>query len=141
MQAKEYLLQIKKLDRLIQNKLIEKEQWQAIAEGASSSLSSDKVQSSGNPQRMADAISNYLDIEDEIRATIKTLVVTKKEILKTIEQLDTDEYDILHKIYLQGLSLYDVADIYDKSYNWATTTHGRALKHLQNILNAQEKQL
>ena len=138
MQAKEYLLQIKKLDRLIQNKLIEKEQWQAIAEGASSS---DKVQSSGNPQRMADAISNYLDIEDEIKATIKTLVVTKREILKTIEQLDTDEYDILHKIYLQGLSLYDVADMYDKSYNWATTTHGRALKHLQNILNAQEKQL
>ena len=90
---------------------------------------------------MADAISNYLDIEDEIKATIKTLVVTKREILKTIEQLDTDEYDILHKIYLQGLSLYDVADIYDKSYNWATTTHGRALKHLQNILNAQEKQL
>jgi DNA-directed RNA polymerase specialized sigma24 family protein len=141
MQAKEYLLQIKKLDRLIQNKLIEKEQWRAIAEGASSSLSSDKVQSSGNPQRMADAISNYLDIENEIKATIKTLVVTKKKILKTIEQLDTDEYDILHKIYLQGLSLYDVADIYDKSYNWATTTHGRALKHLQNILNAQEKQL
>lgn len=148
MNKKEFLKQVEKLDKLIENKLIEKEQWKSIALGITGGGKDvkingvlhqmDKVQSSGNPQKMADAIDRYIDIETEIDKHVDELIDTKKDVISVIEMLNPIEYDILHKIYIQFLTLYDVAAIYDKSYSWATTIHGRALKNVQKILDERE---
>lgn len=135
MNAKEFLLQVKKLDRLIENKLIEVQQWKDIAMNTTTNLSGERVQSSGNPQKTADAIVRYIDIENEINQHIDELIKTKKDVLNVIEQLEATEYDILHKIYVQYFTLYEVADKYDRSYSCITTIHGQALKHVQEILN------
>lgn len=135
MNAKEFLRQIKKLDRLIENKLIEIQRWKDIANNTTATLSGERVQSSGNPQKIADAICRYIDLEREINQDIDKLVDAKKDVISVIEQLNATEYDITHKIYVQYLTLEDVADAYDRTYSWATTIHGRALKHIQNILN------
>ena len=135
MNAKDFLLQIKKLDKLIENKLAEVARWREIANNTSVNMSSERVQSSGNHDMVANAICAYLDLEREIDQNIDELVNTKKDIISVIEQLHAIEYDILHKIYVQDLTLQDVASLYDMSYNWATTTHGRALKNVQNILD------
>ena len=135
MRAQEYLRQIRKLDRIIQNKMIEQAQWRLMATGTTSRMTEDKIQTSKNYQKMADAMDRYIDLEREIDATIDKLVDVKNEILHTIERLDVVEYDMLHKIYVQYLTLYDVADDYDKSYSWATTIHGIALKNVQKILD------
>ena len=135
MNAKDFLRQIKKLDRLIENKLIEIQRWKDIANNTTANLSGERVQSSGNPQKIADAIGRYIDLEREINQDIDRLVETKKDVICVIEQLNATEYDIIHKIYVQYLTLEDVADAYDRTYSWATTIHGRALKHVQNILN------
>lgn len=135
MNAKEFLRQIKKLDRLIENKLIEIQRWKDIANNTTANLTGERVQSSGNPQKIADAIGRYIDLEREINQDIDNLVDTKKDVIGVIEQLNATEYDIIHKIYVQHLTLEDVADAYDRTYSWATTIHGRALKHVQNILN------
>ena len=145
MKAKDFLKQVEKLDKLIENKLIEKEQWKSIALGVTVAGKDvkikgvlhqmDKVQASGNPQKMSDAINRYIDIEREIDACIDELVDTKKEVLNVIEQLNAMEYDILHKVYIQHLTFYDIAAVYDNSYSWVTTIHGRALKNVQKILD------
>ena len=135
MNAKDFLRQIKKLDRLIKNKLIEIQRWKDIANNTTATLSGERVQSSGNPQKIADAICRYIDLEREINQDIDKLVDAKKDVIGVIEQLNATEYDIIHKIYVQHLTLEDVADAYDRTYSWATTIHGRALKHVQNILN------
>lgn len=135
MNAKDFLRQIKKLDRLIENKLIEIQRWKDIANNTTANLSGERVQSSGNPQKIADAICRYIDLEREINQDIDELVEAKKDVIGVIEQLNATEYDIIHKIYVQYLTLEDVADAYDRTYSWATTIHGRALKHIQNILN------
>ncbi len=135
MNAKDFLRQIKKLDRLIENKLIEIQRWKDIANNTTATLSGERVQSSGNPQKIADAICRYIDLEREINQDIDKLVDAKKDVISVIEQLNATEYDIIHKIYVQHLTLEDVADAYDRTYSWATTIHGRALKHVQNILN------
>lgn len=57
--------------------------------------------------------------------------------IRTIEQLPENEYDLLHRIYIQGKTMDDVADAYGKTYSWATTVHGRALKRVQNILDGR----
>ena len=148
MKADDFLKQLKKLDRMIENKLIEKEQWKSIATGTTSSSQSvkingvlhnmERVQSSGSQQKMADAIDRYIDIEKEIDEVIDQLIDTKKDVISVIEQLNAIEYDVLHKVYVQFITLQEVADKYEKSYNWAKTVHGRARKKVQRILDARQ---
>ena len=133
--AKRYLMQIEKLDRIIENKLVEKQQWKDIALGTSPQMTGEKVQSSGNQQKMADAVDRYIDIEREIDEYIDQLIDVKKDIIATIEQLEVEEYDLLHKIYVQRLTLQEAADAKDKSYSWATTIHGTALENVRKILD------
>lgn len=138
MKAKEYLMQVSKADRMIQNKISEIDRWKSIALSTSVSANENRVQSSGSQQKMADAIARYVDIQKEIDAQIDALVDKRQEIIATIEMLPEAEYDILYMVYIQGTELNDLAVIRGKSYTWATTTHGRALSHLQKILDERE---
>lgn len=136
--AKSYLKQVEMLDTRITNKLIEQQQWRDIAMGITASIGGERVQSSGSQQKMADAINRCVDMEAEINGLIDALIDTKKDVIATIEKLySATEYNVLHKRYIQHLSLQDIADDYERDYTWATTTHGRALKNVQNILNQQ----
>lgn len=150
---KEFLNQLKKLDKLIENKLIEKEQWKSIAMGVTSGGESvlvkvngkhelqnmEKVQSSGNQQKMADAIVRYIEIEAEIDRYIDDLINARKDVIEVIERLPAQEYDLLHKVYVQHITLSDVADILKTTYSNVTTIHGRALKMVKNILKEREQ--
>lgn len=138
MRAKEYLEQIQRLDIMIQNKSIELEQWWAMATNMVSAASGDKVQSSGNMHKMESAVDNYMEIEEEIKQRLKELAAKKQEIISMIERLPTIDYDILHKIYVQGLTLIEVADTKERGYSWVTTIHGRALKRLQRLIDEKK---
>lgn len=135
MKAKDFLKQLRKYEMLIRNKMAEKAQWKAIATGTTARIDGERVQSSGSQQKMADAIGRYIDMEAEIDRAIDKLVDAKNDVIHVIEQLPVDEYDVLHKIYVQYFTLYEVADIHDKSYSWVTTVHGRALQKVQKILD------
>lgn len=139
MRAKEFLLQIRKLDKMIENKVAEVRQLKEIASNTTGNMSGEKVQSTKNPHRIAEAITKYVELEREINADIDRLIDTRKDVISVIEQLNAVEYDILHKLYVQNITFQDVATIYDRTYTWATTIHGRALKHVQNILDEREK--
>lgn len=136
--AKEYLSQIASLDVRIQNKLIEKAQWMDIALGITANMDGERVQSSGAKSKMAEAVEKCVDVEAEINSLVDRLIDTKREVIATIEQLDSPtEYDVLHKRYVQHMDLQAIADAYGMEYGWATTTHGRALKSVQAILEAR----
>lgn len=137
-EAQTYLEQVEKLDARIRNKLIEQQQWRDIALGITANMEGERVQSSGAKNKMADAIGRCVDMEAEIDSLIDILVDTKKEVIQTIERLDSAvEYDVLHRRYIQFQDLQEIADHYGKEYGWATTTHGRALKSLQAILDGR----
>ncbi len=150
MDAKAFLKSVEKLDVLICNKMIEKEQWRDVALGIVSGGQSvmierngkkelhnmEKVQSSGSQSKMADAIDKCLDMEDEINALIDRLIDTKRQVIEVIEQVESPtEYNILHLRHIQYKTLQEIADKYKKDYGWATTTYGRALKSVQHILD------
>ena len=142
MKAQEYLRQLRKLDKLIENKLAERDQWIAISTAVTQRLSSDRVQASGNPQRMEDAILKLIEVEKEVDAAVDEFVDAKREIIATLTKLsNTNEtyYDVLHKVYVQYCSLDEVADLYDKSRSWIDQTHGRALNIVQRIIDERER--
>ena len=136
MKAKDYLGQIKKIDRLIDNKLAEVEHWKAVASGTTAQSEGERVQAMGSKQKMADAVARYMDMEAEINAD--RLVDIRQEVIKTIEQLPAIEYDVLHKIYVQYKEFYEIADVMKKSYSWVTTIHGRGLAKVQKIIDNSE---
>lgn len=138
--AQIFLKQPEKLDTIIRNKLIEKEQWRDIALGITAHSDGERVQSSGSKQKMADAVERCIDMDNEIDQLIDRLVDVKKDVSGVIEQLNATEYDVLHKIYIQYLSLYDVADMKSKTYSWVTTVHGRALQNVMKILIERENE-
>lgn len=132
--AQIFLEQVEKLDSIIKNKLIEKEQWRDIALGITASMGGDKVQSSGSQSKMADAVIKLVDIEAEIDRAIDNLIDTKKEVIQTIEQLPSAmEYKLLHLRYIQYIPLNAIAELWDMEYTNVTTMHGRALKGVQKI--------
>ena len=136
MDAKEYLKQVEKLDLRIKNKLIEQQQWKDIALGITANMDGERVQSSGSKDKMASAVERCVDIEMEIDNLVDNLIGTKKKVIQTIEELYSPiEYNVLHLRYIQFKDLQEIADHYGKEYGWATTTHGRALKNVQMILD------
>jgi hypothetical protein len=135
-EAQRYLEQVEMLDAIIKNKLIEQRQWMEIALGITANMEGERVQSSGSQSKMADAIEKCVDMEAEIDSLIDRLIETKREVIKTIEQLDSPiEYNLLHMRYIQYYDLQGIADHFNKEYGWATTTHGRAIASLQKILD------
>lgn len=139
-EAQIFLEQPEKLDIQIRNKLIEKKQWHDIALGITANMDGERVQSSGAKSKMADAINKCVDMEAEIDSLVDELIDTKKNVIQTIEKLDSPtEYNILHMRYIQYLSLQEIADHYNRDYGWVTTTHGRALKSVQVLLDRKEK--
>lgn len=134
-EAQIFLEQPEKLDIQIRNKLIEKKQWHDIALGITANMDGERVQSSGAKSKMADAINKCVDMEAEIDSLVDELIDTKKNVIQTIERLDSPtEYNILHMRYIQYLSLQEIADHYNRDYGWATTTHGRALKSVRKVM-------
>ena len=135
-EAQIFLEQPEKLDIQIRNKLIEKKQWHDIALGITANMDGERVQSSGAKSKMADAINKCVDMEAEIDNLIDELIDTKKNVIQTIEKLDSPtEYNVLHMRYIQYMSLQEIADHYNRDYGWVTTTHGRALKSVQEVMN------
>lgn len=134
--AQMWLERVEMMDSIIQNKLVEQKQWKDIALGITANMGGERVQSSGSKSKMADALDKCMDMEDEINAQVDRLIDTKREVVATIEKLDSPmEYNVLHLRYIQYKSLQEIADKYKKEYGWATTTHGRALAHVQEILD------
>lgn len=107
MTARDYLKQIKKIDTQLKNKTAEEKRAREIG----------------------------LDVDDIAREKTE-LKKQRSDIIHSIEQLPEAEYDVLHRIYFQYETLYEVANERKISYSLATTIHGRALKRLENIINA-----
>lgn len=140
MRADTFLRQLKKLDMMIENKQIEKMQWRTIAMSTTAYSSGERVQSSGSQQKMADAVGRYLDIENEINASIDRLIDAKRDVISIIERLNAAEYDLMHKVYVQYIPLEDAAVKCGRSYSWAKSTHRSALRNVQRMLDEREKE-
>lgn len=138
----EYLELISKYTKMIKNRKLDCMALMDIATSTTAKSKSvqignelhnmDKVQSSSSKQKMADAIDEKVDIENDDYG-IKHLKEKRQAIIDEIEELSLDEYDVLYKRYVQNMEYQDIADSCDKSYSWATSVHGRALKNIEKI--------
>ena len=136
--AQKYLESVEKLDAIVTNKLIEQQLWKEIALGITANMGGERVQSSGSQSKMADALNKCMDMEAEIDRAIDNLIDKKREVIATIEKLESpSEYRLLHDRYIKYIDLKDIAENWGKDYTTITTAHGRALKNVQAILDGR----
>ena len=140
--AKEYLRRVQVLDNIVENKLFELEQLEALATSITQRLNADRVQTSVNPDKMTDLIHKIIKKKEAINEAIDRYVDYKSEVIEVLEKLNGAEYDLLYRVYIRYMPLKEAAATSkrDMSYSNATTLHGRALKKVQNILNATKKE-
>lgn len=131
MKAITYLESIKKIDSMIRNKLRDYDRWVGVAEGLGGASDGERVQSSRNLHRGADAIGNYIDIEAEIRSLRRE----RQEIIETIERLPSTEYDLVYRLYVQDYTMKEIAYQKGKSYEWVKLKKRRALQLVQSLLD------
>lgn len=135
MNPKEYLSQIKKYDRLINNKLETIASLRSLVTSVTIELKSDVVQSSGTKDKMANTIDRIVDLEREIDADIDQLVNLKREIMSVIDKVeDPILIDILYKRYFRYEKWEEIAIEMNYSYRQVTRLHGQALQEVRRIL-------
>lgn len=134
MKAKEYLEQLRVLDRLINNKQQELEKLETLATKVTSYNSGDRVQASGNQDKMADTVIKIIELKQEINADIDRLVDMKAEIIPVIDSVqDADMIDVLYKRYILFKKWEEIALEMHYTFRWVLKIHGRALQKIDMI--------
>lgn len=136
MKAKQFLLQIKHYDQIIEEKLEQVKNWQEAAVDVSVNYDGIKVQPSGNRDKIGNAVAKYVDIEDEIADTIYNSLLAREKIIEIIEQLSLEQYDLLYKMYVKGMEIPEIKSTYKRvSIKRLNRIHDEALESVQNILD------
>lgn len=133
--TKRLLQSVEKLDTQIECRLAERQQWHDLALQITASADGVGVRSSGSHSKMADALGRCLDMEEEIDRAVAELVLTRGKVVAALELVENPtEYKLLHLRYIQHKSFWEIAEVFQADYTWVTTTHGRALASLQQVL-------
>jgi hypothetical protein len=141
-EAQVLLERVEMIDAIVEGKLAEQRQWKDLALSITANMDGERVQtSSKTTSRMADAVIKCIMMEGEIADAVDKLIAEKKRVVGIIERLSNPtEYRILQMRYIQYIDFNGIANKMRKDYNWVTTTHGRAIKHVQDLLDKERKE-
>jgi hypothetical protein len=139
--ARVYLQQIAKDDKLIQNKCVEVYQLRCLATSVTAPMGTEPVQTSGVSDKVGNITAKIVDLEAEINRMIDKFIDDKQERIKVIEQIDDElQYTILHKHYVQGKKFSLIAEEEHYSTEWISKSHSKALAKVQRILDKEKRQ-
>lgn len=130
MDSKQYLNQISRLERQIKNKLDEIAQLRTMANGITALNDGDRVQTSGDKDKIGAIISRIVDMEREV----DVMIDKRCKIVEQIESLENaDYYDVLANIYILKKELKVIAIERGISYGHLKKVHGLALKEFERL--------
>ena len=120
--AKVYLMNIRKLDNQVKNKNVElTEVFKRI-----------KNMQGTEQEKLID---KYIEYQNELETSIKELVSYKQEAMNLIDKIDNaDCVDVLYKRYLQFKKWEQIAIDMNYAYRTVLRIHGQALKEFEKLL-------
>ena len=132
MTTKEYLQQIGKLNKMINNKMIELTQMKEMAYSIKAMNTDEHVMSSSDPDRIGCAYVKIEEMEQKIDRMIDDYVDEKEKIIKQIEGIEDENlYDVLFLKYIAKKRFEDIAVEIEKSWRQTIRLHGAALKRFE----------
>ena len=132
LEVKAYLGLIRKYDKMIANKLSEYVQINSLAYSICVGGDSERVQTSGNNDKVGNVVSKMVDIEAEI----DVIAAERKVIVKQIESIEDEKfYDVLAKRFILGMDNQEIAYEYKTTPNEISRTINDAALELEKKFN------
>lgn len=132
METKEYLQQIGRYDRLINNKLVELAQYRSMACSVSAVKNDERVQSSPSYDTMDKIVSKIEQMENEIDMLVDRYIDNKRIIISQIDSMsDEMTYQILFSRYVEQKTFEKMAIEMNYCYKQIIRRHGKALQEFK----------
>lgn len=132
MTTKEYLGQISRLNRMINNKLTEIAQLKDMAASISAPQSGDRVQTTLNFDKIGTKYAKIDEMERKIDGMVDELVDKKEKIIQQIDSMeDENTYNILFARYIEKKTFEVIATEMKYSWRQVVRLHGTALKQFE----------
>ena len=132
MDTKQYLNQISRLDRMIQNKLAEISQLRELAMSISAVKNEERVQTTPNFDKIGTAYCKIEEMEEKLDKLIDEYVDKKNLIISQIDGIENETYyEILFARYIEKKTFEKIAD--EMAYSWRQIIrlHGGALQEFE----------
>lgn len=138
MTTKSYLSQIERLDRMIQNKLSEIYQLKTMSCSVTVSNDGERVQNSGDKDRMGTTVAKIVDLERETDELVDSFVEKRKRIVKQIDSIENvDYYHVLSMRYIARDTFETIAEKTNWSIRKVFSIHGEALKEFEKLYGSE----
>lgn len=132
METKEYLQQIGRYDRLINNKLVELAQYRSMACSVSAVKNDERVQSSPSYDTMDKIVSKIEQMKNEIDMLVDRYIDNKRIIISQIDSMsDEMTYQILFSRYVEQKTFEKMAIEMNYCYKQIIRRHGKALQEFE----------
>lgn len=132
MTTKEYLGQISRLNRMINNKLTEIAQLKDMAVSISAPQSGERVQTTPNFDKIGTKYAKIDEMERKIDGMVDELVDKKEKIIQQIDSMeDENTYNILFARYIEKKTFEVIATEMKYSWRQVVRLHGTALKQFE----------
>ena len=139
MTAKEYLLQAKYLDQQINNKICQLRMLNDLATKVTYTMTGMPGGFGDRASKQDSIVTKIIDFQKEINADIDRLVDLKREILISIQSLDSVEHQlVLEKRYILFEKWEKIAADMNTDIRNIYRIHGKALVELEKILANSE---
>ena len=138
MTTKSYLGQIERLDRMIQIKLSEIYQLKTMACSVTVSNDGERIQNSGDKDRMGSAVAKIVDLERETDELVDSFVRKRNRIIEQIDSIENlDFYHVLSMRYVAR----DTFETISVKTNWSIrkifSLHGKALLEFEKMYGSE----
>ena len=138
METKQYLNQIERLEKQIQNKLSEIYQLKTMACSVTVSNENDRVQTSPDKDRLGSTVAKLVDLEEETNRLVDEFVDKRNHIISQIDSMENvDYYHILSLRYVSKNTFEGIADKTGWSIRQVFKLHGRALQEFEKLYGGE----
>ena len=142
MQTREYLNQISRLNRMINNKLVEIQQLREMACNVTAIQNDERVKTSPDPDRMGVTFSKIDEMEKELDRMIDGYVEKKNVIISQIDSMDDEnEKEILLERYINFQTISYIAQKIGITVRGCQKKHKKALENFDKKYNMVYKTL
>ena len=132
MDTKQYLQQISRLDRMINNKLAEISQLRELAMSISAVKNEERVQTTPNFDKIGTSYCKIEAMEEKLDKLIDEFVDKKNLIISQIDKIENETYyEILFERYIEKKTFEKIADEMTYSWRQVIRLHGRALQEFE----------
>ena len=132
MKTKDYLSQVSRLNKMINNKLSEISQLRELSVSISAIGNDEKVQTSPNFDKIGTTVAKIDEMENNLDKMIDEYLVKRERIIAQIDTMAEESvYQILFSRYIEKKTFEKIATEMEYSWRQIVRLHGKALQQFE----------